>query len=150
MASREVNILVELELLRSLTSSDFIALAPPPDDRGRSYWKYVLGNGNDKYRQMVIKKVSLGLAGAVLRLGRWVKLDETNPRINQERLHCPVMLAERLQSAAAFPLVTGSSHRILGLLYIGKREQTRFEASEIEAVQDRIHTLTSFIEEKAT
>nr|WP_275691007.1 GAF domain-containing protein [Paenibacillus aceris] len=135
--------------MRNLTSSDFIALAPLPDDTGRSYWKYAVGNRNDRYQQMVIKKVGLGLglAGAVLRLGRWAKLDDTNPRINQERLHCPVMLAERLQSAVAFPLVASSSQRIIGLLYIGKREQTGFDASEIEAVLERIHTVASFIED---
>ncbi|GGA09362.1 hypothetical protein GCM10008018_63770 [Paenibacillus marchantiophytorum] len=147
MAIREVNIGVELELLRSLTSSDFIALAPLPDDTGRSYWKYAVGNRNDRYQQMVIKKVGLGLAAAVLRLGRWVKLDDANPRLHQERLQCPVMLAERLLSAAAFPVVTSSSHRMLGLLYIGKREQSRFEPGEIQAVQGRIHTVASYIED---
>lgn len=146
MAIGDANMLVELELLRSLTSSDFIALAPLQDHAGRNCWKYVLGNSNDRYQQMVIK-IGLGLAGSALRLGRWVKLDDTHPKLSQERLNCPLMLAEQLQTAAVFPLVTNSSPQIKGLLFIGKREQSSFEQHELLAVHDKIYTLASYLEE---
>ncbi|CAN7258578.1 hypothetical protein LJR153_001161 [Paenibacillus sp. LjRoot153] len=145
MAIGDASILEELKLLRSLTSSDFIALAPLQEHAGRNCWKYVMGNSNDRYQQMVIK-VGLGLAGSALRLGRWVKLDDMHPRINQERLNCPLMLAEQLQTAAAFPLVTNSSSQIKGLLFIGKREHPRFERNELLAVHDKIYTLASLLE----
>lgn len=146
MAIGDASILEELKLLRSLTSSDFITLAPLQGHAGRNCWKYVLGNSNDRYQQMVIK-VGLGLAGSALRLGRWVKLDDTHPKISQERLNCPLMLAEQLKTAAVFPLVTNSSSQIKGLLFIGKREQTRYERYEFLAVQDKIYTLASYLEE---
>ncbi|TXK76611.1 GAF domain-containing protein [Paenibacillus sp. N3.4] len=146
MAFGDANLIAELELLRSLTSSDFIALAHLQGNMGRGGWDYVLGNSNDRYQQMVIKSGN-GLAGHALRLGRWVKLDDTHPKSSQERLHCPLMLAEQLKTAAVFPLVTTSSPVILGLLYMGKREQTRFEPNEWLAAHDNLYTLASILVE---
>ncbi|CAH1202227.1 hypothetical protein PAECIP111891_02068 [Paenibacillus allorhizoplanae] len=146
MANGDANLLVELELLQSLTSSDFIAVAPILDHAARNCWRYVLGNSNHRYQQMVIK-VGLGLAGTVLRLGRWVKLEDMRSKSSQERLTCPLMLAEQLQCAAVFPLMTNASPRIWGLLYIGKREQPRFEPSELLAAHERAFTLASLLEE---
>ncbi|KRF44124.1 GAF domain-containing protein [Paenibacillus sp. Soil787] len=146
MAIGDAKMLIELELLRSLTSSDFIALAPLQDHSGRVSWKYVLGNSNNRYQQMVIK-IGVGLAGSALRLGRWVKLDDTHPKFSQERLQSPLMLAEQLQTAAVFPLMSNSSSQITGLLFIGKREQTRFEHYELLAVHDKIDTFASYLEE---
>ena len=146
VANGEENMVVELEFLRRKTSSDFIALAPLQDHTGRSCWKYVLGNSNDRYQQMRIK-IGVGLAGSALRLGRWVKLDDTHPKISQERLNCPLMIAEQLQTSVVFPLVTNSSPQIKGLLFIGKRDQTRFEPYELLAVHDKISSLASYLEE---
>lgn len=146
MAIGDVSILKELQHVQSLTSSDFIALAPLQDHAGRNFWKYVLGNSNDRYQQMVIK-TGVGLAGSVLRLGRWVKLDDTHPKFSQERLHSPLMLAEQLQTAAVFPLMSNSSSQIKGLLFIGKRKQTRFEHDELLAVHDKIETFASYLDE---
>lgn len=144
MAIDDATMLEKLEQLRSLTSCDFMALAPLHEHAGRNRWKYVIGNSNDRYQQMVIKK-GQGLAGSVLRLGRWVKLDDTHPKRHQERLNCPLMLAEQLQTAAVFPLVPNASSLIKGLLFIGKREQTRFEHDELLAVQYNIDTLASYL-----
>ncbi|NOU64605.1 GAF domain-containing protein [Paenibacillus sp. LMG 31461] len=144
MAIDDTTLLTELERLRSLTSCDFVAIAPLQEHTGRNRWQYVIGNSNDRYQQMVIKK-GQGLAGTALRLGRWVKLDGSHPNRQQERLHCPLMLAEQLQAAAVFPLVPNASSQIKGLLFIGKREQTRFEHGELLAVQDTLNTLTSYL-----
>jgi nitrogen regulatory protein A len=144
MAIDVTTLLTELERLRSLTSCDFVAIAPLQDHTGRNRWQYVIGNSNDRYQQMVIKK-GQGLAGTALRLGRWVRLDDTHPKRQQERLHCPLMLAEQLQAATVFPLVPNASSQIKGLLFIGKREQTRFEHGELLAVQDTLDTLASYL-----
>jgi nitrogen regulatory protein A len=144
MAIDDTTLLTELERLRSLTSCDFVAIAPLQDHTGRNRWQYVIGNSNDRYQQMVIKK-GQGLAGTALRLGRGVRLDDTHPKRQQERLHCPLMLAEQLQAAAVFPLVPNASSQIKGLLFIGKREQTRFEHGELLAVQDTLDTLASYL-----
>lgn len=144
MAIDDATLLIELERLRSLTSCDFVAIAPLQEHTGRIRWQYVIGNSNERYQQMVIKK-GQGLAGSALRLGRWVKLDDTHPQRHQERLNCPLMLAEQLQAAAVFPLVPNASSQIKGLLFIGKREPTRFEHGELLAVQDTIDTLVSYL-----
>ena len=57
MAEGDANIIEELEHLRSLTSSDFIALAPLNDHARLVRWKYALGSRNERYQQMVIRWV---------------------------------------------------------------------------------------------
>ncbi|MFD0698178.1 hypothetical protein ACFQZT_29310 [Paenibacillus sp. GCM10027628] len=147
MSDGDANIIVELANLRSLTSSDFIALAPLNDSDQRIRWKYALGSRNERYKQMIIKS-GQGLAGSALRLGRWVKLDDTHPDADQVRLHCPVMLAEQLQTAAVFPILTDSNNPlsfINGLLFIGKRKHPRYVQEEILAVQENLQTLTWYL-----
>ncbi|MDD9266763.1 hypothetical protein ACFPES_06925 [Paenibacillus sp. GCM10023248] len=145
MADGDAEIIEELERLRSLTSSDFIALAPLNGNVNAHNirWKYAIGFRNKRYQQMVIKS-GQGLAGSSLRLGRWVKVDDTHSDADAVRRSCPVILAEQLQTAAVFPILTDSDHPrswIRGLLFIGKRAQLRYEQEEILAVQEKLHVL---------
>ncbi|MNQ90320.1 hypothetical protein D3C85_1056560 [compost metagenome] len=146
MAIGNLELKVEMELLRSLTSCDFIAVAPLQDNKASNGWIYALGNENERFQHMTIK-IGVGLAGAALRYGREVKLDDTHPRMSQERLNCPVMLAEHLQTAAVFPIRDHDSPLIKGLLYIGKRQQARFDPDELLAVQDKINRIASLLED---
>ncbi|WP_216651779.1 GAF domain-containing protein [Paenibacillus sp. NEAU-GSW1] len=109
-------------------------------------WKYAIGNSNNRYQHMVVKS-GQGLAGAALRLGRWVKLDDTHPKLVQERRECPVMLAEQLQAAAVFPLVINDTSLMSGLLYIGKRTAIGYEEDEIRAAQESLRALMSSMAE---
>ncbi|MEC0268195.1 GAF domain-containing protein [Paenibacillus anseongense] len=145
MAAGQVNIMDDLTRLRDMTSSDFIALAPFVDQPARRRWMYILGNKNDRCQQMVIK-MGEGLAGTALRLGRWVKFDAANPRAVQERRECPVMLAEQLQTAAAFPLITSPSTGMKGLLFIGRRTDRGYEENEIKAILANLERLATYIE----
>lgn len=144
MAVDEATMLAVLERLRSLTSCDFMALALLQEHAGRNRWQYVIGNSNNRYQHMVIRK-GQGLAGSSLRLGRWVKLDNSHPKYHKERLDSPLMLAENLQAAAVFPLRPVASSQIKGLLFIGKRDQTRWEDDELLAIQYNIDTLVSYL-----
>ncbi|KRE45939.1 GAF domain-containing protein [Paenibacillus sp. Soil724D2] len=147
MAHGDAIIIEELERLRSLTSSDFIALAPLHDNAQRIRWKYASGSRNERYRQMVIKS-GQGLAGSVLRLGRWVKLDDSHPDSDQVRRSCPVLLAEQLQTAAVFPILTESDNLLIkGLLFIGKRAQPRYAQAELLAVQEVLPKLAWYLKE---
>ncbi|MCY9667039.1 GAF domain-containing protein [Paenibacillus alginolyticus] len=147
MAHRDANIIEELERLRSLTSSDFIALAPLHDKAERIRWRYASGSRNERYQQMVIKS-GQGLAGSVLRLGRWVKLDDSHPDSDQVRRSCPVLLAEQLQTAAVFPILTDSDNLLIkGLLFIGKRTQPRYTEAELLVVQEGLPTLAWYLKE---
>lgn len=140
MATGQVNIMDDLAQLRELTSSDFIALAPFVDQPAHRRWIYIVGNRSDRCQQMVIK-MGQGLAGTALRLGRWVKLDVTNPRVVQERRECPVMLAEQLQTAAVFPLMNRHSSVMKGLLFIGRRSDHRYEEKDIKAILESLERL---------
>ncbi|NRF94447.1 GAF domain-containing protein [Paenibacillus frigoriresistens] len=147
MTHGDANIIEELERLRSLASSDFIALAPLHDKAERIRWKYASGSRNERYQQMVIKS-GQGLAGSVLRLGRWVKLDDSHPDSDQVRRSCPVLLAEQLQTAAVFPILTDSDNLLIkGLLFIGKRTQPRYTEAELLVVQEGLPTLAWYLKE---
>ncbi|WP_261303015.1 GAF domain-containing protein [Paenibacillus andongensis] len=147
MTHGDANIIEELERLRSLSSSDFIALAPLHDKVERIRWKYASGSRNERYQQMVIKS-GQGLAGSVLRLGRWVKLDDSHPDSDQVRRSCPVLLAEQLQTAAVFPILMDSDNLLIkGLLFIGKRTQPRYAEAELIVVQKGLPTLAWYLKE---
>ncbi|WNR44220.1 GAF domain-containing protein [Paenibacillus roseipurpureus] len=146
MANSRMQFMEDLEEIRNLTSSDFAALALCLD-KAKSYrWKCAAGNSNDRYQHMVIR-TGQGLAGTALRLGRWVKLDDSHPQFGRERRDCPVMLAEQLQAAAVFPIRLDTGCPMRGLLFIGKRKGTRYEEDEIRTAQENLHKLVSDMKE---
>jgi nitrogen regulatory protein A len=147
MAKGDLALLEAMRLLLDLTSSDFIALAPFIDKAVPLRWKYALGNSNGRYQHMVIK-TGQGLAGAALRLGRWVKLDGNHPRFDLQKSECPVMLAEQLRAAAVFPLIQAPNAGISGLLFIGRRTGNGYEEGEIRTIEKALGMLLSYLEEK--
>ena len=91
-----------------------------------------------------------GLAGSVLRLGRWVKFDDTHPRTDQAQRDCPVMLSEQLKAAAAFPIksdLSNTNSMIKGLIFIGKRTGQGYVQDDFLAVQESLRTLAGYLEE---
>ncbi|TXK74125.1 GAF domain-containing protein [Paenibacillus sp. N3.4] len=152
MEEDEAQILEELEFIRSLTSSDFVALAAITETRhmadcGRPSWTHALGSLNNRYQHMIIK-TGQGLAGLVLRLGRWVELDAAKTYENQSGGDCPIILAEQLRAAAVFPLVTRQTSTIIGLLYIGKRKTDRYEQEELRLVKESLQPLATLMEKR--
>ncbi|MNI18051.1 hypothetical protein D3C73_714450 [compost metagenome] len=138
-----VNIEREMEGLLYLTSSDFIAIAQM-NSTARLRWNYVMGNENNRYEQMAIR-IGLGLAGAVWRFGRAVHLDDSYSEADHARLNCPLMLAEHLKSASAYPIMVNSL--IKGVLYIGKRSSSPYMQDDLLIVAQKLPRIVTFIEE---
>ncbi|UJF33844.1 GAF domain-containing protein [Paenibacillus hexagrammi] len=146
MANNQAELTDYLDQLRRLSSSDFAALASFIDPLSPKRWNYAWGNTNERYLQMMIKP-GQGLGGTALRTCRWVKLDDTTSNAAKARGECPLMLAERLQAAAAFPIKEEGSLEILGLLYIGKRNHSRYEDNETKPIQENIGKLLRYMQE---
>ncbi|MEW9701462.1 GAF domain-containing protein [Paenibacillus sp. SI8] len=142
MTDAGIQLMQALEGLRALTSSDFAALARLHDPQQRFRWTYVTGNQNDRNKHMTIK-VGQGLSGSVLRFGRWAKLDDGSSDRDWARLECPLMLAEQLKTAAAFPIYLESA--ITGILFLGKRTQSVYQPDEIDHAQEAIPTFAMFL-----
>ncbi|RBW68806.1 GAF domain-containing protein [Bacillus taeanensis] len=129
METTKAKIESELNSLRIKTASDFTALAWLYKDNREIRWRYVSGNGNDRYKQMV-GKIGKGLAGMTVLLGSPIILDSTTSDLSRKRLDYPIMIAENLLSAVSVPLKNNGE--IVGVLLAGSRTMRTFTQNEIQ------------------
>lgn len=127
-------LMLVLDRLRLLTNSDLAALAL--HDRMSRYmkWSFISGSRNGKILTMKITP-GVGPAGMALRLGREYRHGAAAGSVSCDIGHgaggspvspnvsesCPAMLAERLVTAAAYPLLKLDGPIIGGLLLLGRR-----------------------------
>ncbi|MFC4102266.1 GAF domain-containing protein [Paenibacillus xanthanilyticus] len=122
---------LELERLRERNGSDFAAIALPASDDRAMRWQIVLGGRNGKVGQMKIKP-GVGLGGMVLRHGTVYTVNDGE---NAELLEaCPVMLAERLASGIACPLIESDTGPAAGILLFGRRGREAYEKFAISRI----------------
>ncbi|MCQ6560018.1 hypothetical protein [Paenibacillus mendelii] len=120
-----------LERFRMETGSQFAALAEALSLQGTMKWTIILGNRNDRVALMTVKAGS-GLAGMARRLG--IMCHSRRGKLGNHSVpECPVMLAEQLQEAAAFPIVAAGLRATAGVLYMGRRSGEEYASSDIEA-----------------
>lgn len=130
----------QLNALCTATSSDFSAFAQVNEHNYEIHWKYVYGNQNKRYKQM-IGKPGKGLSGSVVRFGRNIIIDQNTPDVALRRLEYPIMLAENLQSALAVPVK--SYNQILGILLIGSRSPKEYSEEQISFVGRKAEEISS-------
>lgn len=136
----KTDIETKLNELCTITSSDFSAFAQVNEHNHEIHWKYVYGNQNKKYKQM-IGKPGKGLSGSVLRFGRNIVIDQNTPNVAQKRLEYPIMLAENLFSAIAVPVK--SYNQIKGILIIGSRSPKYYDDEQISQVSGTADEISS-------
>lgn len=114
-------LLPELEKLRLMTDSDLAALAL--QERGSRHMKWALIAGSRNGKILTLKLApGVGPAGMALRLGREYRYSlAAGSAAGAAGDHCPVMLAERLTAAAAYPLAKLNGPVSGGLLLLGRR-----------------------------
>ncbi|WP_256757411.1 GAF domain-containing protein [Cohnella sp. WQ 127256] len=133
------NITQVLENFRLLSCSDFSALAITRSTEHCYRWTYAVGCRSEKYRQMTLKPGS-GPAGLALRIGKVINWDDRSPPITGFRKECPLMMAEQLRCAAAFPLTMGE--QIQAILLVARRSPLPYESSDIHAIQDELDSIS--------
>jgi nitrogen regulatory protein A len=136
-----IEIEAKLNELCTSTSSDFSAYAQVNEHNHEIHWRYVHGNQNIRYKQM-IGKPGKGLSGSVLRFGRNIVIDQNTPNAAQRRLEYPIMLAENLHSAIAVPVK--SYNQIIGILLIGSRSLTDYNDDQISKVCKIAEEISSY------
>ncbi|QVY59969.1 GAF domain-containing protein [Cytobacillus gottheilii] len=96
-------------------------------------WKHAAGNLNDKYKRITLR-YGKGIAGRVISTGTPIHLDRFPDNIIGRDLEYPIMLAEKLISAYAVPIILNGSAK--GVLLVGRRVKKPFQLHEQKAVRD--------------
>lgn len=123
-----------LEICDKLMQSvgcDFVALAIQDEAGPDVRWYYAAGNLNDKYERISVR-FGKGIAGKVISTGSSLTLDHFPQNIYGKVTDYPIMLAEKLVSCYAVPLVFNSMPK--GVLLVGKRVPYVFEEEEQQQV----------------
>ncbi|EFM12210.1 conserved hypothetical protein [Paenibacillus curdlanolyticus YK9] len=130
--------MLELERIRERSGSDFVAYAMPAEHYRLMRWNFVIGSRNGRVGQMKLKP-GIGIGGMVLRHGvPYTINDRENPLLLGE---CPVMLAEKLASAIAFPVPAESLCSLNGILLLGRRSDQRYDVHEVQGLHTFLHML---------
>ncbi|GKU78851.1 GAF domain-containing protein [Paenibacillus sp. L3-i20] len=129
---------VVLGLILSKSKSDYAALAMPADHYRKMKWNISMGSRNDRVGQMKLRP-GIGIGGMVLRHGAVFRVNENE---NKGMLtECPVMLAEKLASGIAFPIIAPVPTYRNGILILGRRNNQFYDEQEIEMVQSLLPNL---------
>lgn len=121
---------------------DFLALAICDQAYKEIRWRYVVGSQSTKWKRMVIR-FGKGLSGRVFQTGSPIIYSHSK----EDALEYPIILAEKLVSAIAFPVFL--HHSVWGVLLLGYRENHELTNIERELMQEsvkrieqHIHTVT--------
>ncbi|CAG7641779.1 hypothetical protein PAESOLCIP111_04268 [Paenibacillus solanacearum] len=132
----------ELERFCQTTSSHFAALSLAVPDEQRLRWLYAYGNRNERYKRMGVKP-GAGPDGMALRTGKPALWDEQTGLNGKAAGECPLLTAEKLQAAAAIPLIDG--HEIAGLLLIARRTPEAYTNQDLIRLQEQLPYLSDIL-----
>lgn len=120
------------EELRKEISCDFVGLAFQNRVRPDINWFYATGNINDKYK-LISVRYGKGIAGKVIMTSRPMFIEHFPYTLYGKAIEYPIMLAEKLISAYAEPVLHNGVPK--GALLIGEREIRVFLEEEKKIVQ---------------
>lgn len=131
-------IALQLERLRRLAASDFAAVAVREQPDGRLRWALACGSRSERYKQMTLRP-GIGPAGLALRTGMPVNWDDRSPPDTGALADCPLMAAEQLRCAAAFPVTRDD--RPVSVVLLARRSNLPYTESDMRAALHAIRTL---------
>lgn len=127
MAATRAEWVLRLDLLRVRTCSDFAAVAVYGRDTDRMVrWVSASGNTNTRYTYMQ-ERSGAGIGGWIVRHGRPLSLGGGESGAGRPLREYPLLVAERLLTAAGVPIHGGTG--IDGALLIGRRTAEPYEAA---------------------
>ncbi|WP_144842564.1 hypothetical protein [Paenibacillus cremeus] len=124
-----------LQELKQGSASEFCAIAWADRDNRMLRWQAAAGNLNERYRQISFRS-GQDLAGLVWRIGRPEALDAGTAGYERKRKESPIMLAEQLLAAAAFPISLQASGP--GVLLVGSRALRLYTAGDLERISAEV------------
>jgi nitrogen regulatory protein A len=119
----------ELERLRAATGSDLAAYAAPADSELRWRWVRAAGASGVRLPRLAVQP-GRGIVGAVLRTGRPIVLDRHKHAAQLRKDDAQLLLAERLSTVAAAPVLRSGS--ATGVLLLGSRTGKDYDSAAVQ------------------
>jgi nitrogen regulatory protein A len=123
----------ELERLLAATGSDFAAYAAPDGREPLWRWVYACGGTSDRLLRLAVRP-GRGIAGAALRTGRAVVLGRHRNAAGLRMEDTALLLAERLESVAAAPVLIDAAP--IGLVLLGSRSERDYDQAAVRLLTD--------------
>lgn len=127
MNGRKADLLKEMDRLRSDLGSDFCSLALVEEESDGLSWKLASGNENERCLTMK-ERAGKGFAGSVVKVGRPMPFNVAELIMSRKLYEYPILIAEKLRSAFAVPLVSGRN--VTGVLLVGDRRKRVYRPEE--------------------
>jgi len=128
----------EMDRLLADLGSDLCVLGLLEPGTGELVWKAAAGNLSDRYLRMATRP-GKGLNGSVVKVGRGATLHVAELIAKRELHEYPILLAEKLRSAYAAPVMPGD--KVRGVLLVGDRVKRIYRPEDrvsISAAAERI------------
>lgn len=132
----------EMDAIKAATFSDIAALAWLEGREQRIRWLHMSGNDNERSKY-IAHRTNQGIAGTVIRTGRPFSIDASPAELSKARKDDPLMLAEKLLSVIAVPIVQHGEVR--GVLLAGKRTENAYTGADIDFLAGAGGRLAEFI-----
>ncbi|MCT2535896.1 GAF domain-containing protein [Aquibacillus koreensis] len=123
----EQQFLLVCDQLRQQLSCDFTGVALQKIQGVDITWPFVSGNRNQKYKYITVR-YGKGIAGRVIASGSPMEIVQFPDNIIGKSTEYPIMLAEKMITAYAMPLLWQGSPK--GALLIGYRSKHRLEEND--------------------
>ncbi|MDL4841921.1 GAF domain-containing protein [Aquibacillus rhizosphaerae] len=124
--------LKECEHLKQVIGCDFTGVALQHHKKLDVIWPYVCGNRNDKYKYITVR-YGKGIAGKVISSGSPMEIENFPTNIIGKSTEYPIMLAEKIITAYAYPLVWNGIPK--GALLIGYRQKYDFKDEDYQKLK---------------
>src|SRR5690606_21742923 len=134
---------LKLNKLCNDTSTDVSTLAIVNEQTNTTQWRYVFGNTNERYKHM-LAKTGKDLSGTIIGFGLIIDIDKETHDYEKKRLEYQIMLAEKLHSAIAAPIVDNGI--VKAVLLIGSRAVQKFTTCQIAPLLVAAHEFSQPIE----
>ncbi|WP_226035902.1 GAF domain-containing protein [Aquibacillus saliphilus] len=135
-------LLLECDQLKENMPCDFSGIALQKYGEMDVVWPYVSGNRNEKYKYITVR-YGKGIAGKVISSGSSMTIASFPNDIIGKSTEYPIMLAEKIISAYACPLIWKGVPK--GALLIGFRDPHTFNQDNYQKVKQTAEKVESLL-----
>lgn len=132
MDGRENELQEQLDGLRREIGSDFCSLGLIGGEERVLRWKLAAGNLSERYKGMS-ERAGRGFSGTVAKTARAMPVHVPDLVASRQLHEYPILLAEKLRSAYAVPVLEGG--RVAGVLLAGERRRRIYPPDDAERIK---------------
>ena len=142
---QESGIKQEMDRLLAHLESDFCTFGLLHTETGELVWKVAAGNLSDRYRH-IANRPGKGVSGSVVKVGRGVSLHVSELIAKRELHEYPILLAEKLRSAYAVPVMLDD--KVRGVLLVGDRVKRIYRPEDRQSVTEAGERMAGLVAEE--